>query len=87
MEGGSEIHFDVFQVETLHEDNKKNSIAVKVRIAGNYRQNPHLYFDKRYRFDTRREYEFFMVSEGQWRPFVKSMRRLFEEEGSTEIFQ
>ena len=85
MEGGKNIQFDVFQVQTLEPKAPDDCLSwrVSVKIVGTYNLHPYL-DNKKYKFNTVRNYEFYRTGD-HWNSFVRTMTPLHLEEGSTEI--
>ncbi|MDH5523922.1 MAG: hypothetical protein OEY01_08005 [Desulfobulbaceae bacterium] len=85
MEGGTNIRFDVFQIEAVAPKVPDSCMEwrVSVKIAGTFNLHPYL-ANKKYKFNTVREYEFFRNGDG-WNSFVLSMTPLHLAEGSSEI--
>jgi len=87
MEGCKDIEFESFEIAEVKQNSSCNQPPcwrVKIRMAGTFRQNPHLYFDHKYQFKTVRDYEFYR-SGYDWQPYVVSLTPIYQDAGSHEI--
>jgi hypothetical protein len=85
MEGGKNIQFNVFQIQTVEPKSPEDRFnwQVSVKIAGTFNLHPYL-DNKKYKFNTVRKYEFYRTGDG-WASYVCSMTPLHLEMGSSEI--